>query len=193
MKRLKRVNTTSTGRIAEPWLSDHESVNRFQIRTANPVDAEAIIKVHYAAVHQTAVGFYPSGILEAWSAKPGETRYQWMRILIANGDEIVMVAEVDSCILGFGIIFPKVEELRALYVHPGEGRRGIGRKILQALEARMTGHGVSRIWLNASLNAEPFYRSNGYTTVSPGKFRLSAGLEMDCMNMEKHFGPRLNH
>ena len=163
-------------------------MNRFQIRTANPSDAEAIIHVHYAAVHQTASGFYPSTILEAWSAKPGETRYQWMRNLIANGDEIVVVGEAESGILGFGLLIPKMEELRALYVHPAAGRRGIGKQILHALETRAAAQSILRLWLNASLNAEAFYRSNGYTTLSRCRFRLSADHEMDCVKMEKHFG-----
>jgi putative acetyltransferase len=165
-----------------------ESVTKLQIRAAKPSDAEAIIHVHYAAVHETASGFYSSEILEAWSAKPGETRYQWMRNLITNGEEIVVVGEGESGILGFGLLIPKMEELRALYVHPAAGRRGIGKQILQALEAQTAALDISRLWLNASLNAETFYCSNGYTTLSRGRFRLSAEHEMDCVRMEKQFG-----
>ena len=176
-----------------PGESDtHKSVNLLQIRPANPTDAEAIIRVHYAAVHQTASEFYPPEILEAWSASPGEARYQWMHHLIANGDEMVIVGEVASRILGFGIIFLKLGEIRALYVHPESGRHGVGKQILHALEAQAAEHGVSHIRLNSSLNAEAFYRSNGYTTLSPGKFRLSSGCEMDCVKMEKHLSSRLN-
>jgi hypothetical protein len=51
-------------------------MKQLQIRVANPSDAEAIIHVHFAAVHETASGFYSPEILEAWSAKPSETRYQ---------------------------------------------------------------------------------------------------------------------
>lgn len=156
-----------------------------QIRAANPADAEAIIHVHYAAVHQIASGFYPSEILEAWSGKPGERRYQWMRNLISKGEETVVVGEAVSGVLGFGIFFPELEELRALYVHPDAGRRGIGKTILRGLEAQAAEHGVLRIHLNASLNAEAFYRANGYASLSPGKFTLSAGVEMDCVKMEK--------
>jgi putative acetyltransferase len=160
--------------------------NGLQIRTAKPADAEAIIHVHYEAVHKTASGFYPAEILEAWSAKPGETRYQWMHSLIANGEEIVIVGEIESEILGFGLLTPKVGELRALYVHPDAGRRGIGKQILHALETCAAVLGLLHLRLNASLNAQAFYRSNGYTSLSRGTFRLSAEHEMDCVKMEKH-------
>jgi putative acetyltransferase len=166
----------------------NESVNRLQIRPAKSSDAEAIIHVHYAAVHEIASSFYPSEILEAWSAKPGETRYQWMRNLITNGEEIVVVAEDESGIQGFGFFIPKMEELRALYVHPAIGHRGVGGQILEALEARAVALGISRLRLNASLNAEVFYRTNGYRALSRGKFRLSDEQEMDCVRMEKQFG-----
>lgn len=161
-------------------------MKQLQIRDAIPSDAEAIIHVHYAAVHETASKFYPVEILEAWSAKPGETRYQWMRNLIANGEEIVIVGEVNSEILGFGLLIPKAGELRALYVYPAAGHRGIGKQILQALETRAAAQGVLSLRLNASLNAEAFYRLNGYTALSHGMFRLSIEYEMDCIKMEKH-------
>jgi putative acetyltransferase len=158
---------------------------RLQIRAAKPSDAEAIIHVHYAAVHETASAFYSSEILEAWSAKPDETRYQWMRNLISNTDVIVVVGEVESGIVGFGLLIPKMEELRALYVHPAAGRRGIGKEILLALETRAAALGLTCLRLNASFNAETFYRSNDYGTLSRGRLRLSPEHEMDCIKMEK--------
>src|ERR1700733_15550258 len=100
-----------------------ESINQVLVRAAKPADAEGIIHVHYAAVHETAVTFYPPEIIEDWSRKPDESRYQWMRQTIAQGDEIVVVAENESRIEGFGLLIPKLNELRALYVHPSAGCR----------------------------------------------------------------------
>jgi N-acetylglutamate synthase-like GNAT family acetyltransferase len=161
------------------------TTNQVQIRVAKPADAEAIIHVHHAAVHETASPFYPSEILDGWSPKPGEMRYQWMRQMITKGDEVVIVAEARSEIVGFGLIIPKLRELRALYVHPLAGRQGIGKKILQALETHAVDHGISCLQLNASLNAEAFYRQNGYKTLSRGTLRLSIKHEMACLKMEK--------
>jgi len=156
------------------------------IRAAKPADAEAIIHVHYAAVHEIASAFYPPEIIEDWSRKPDEARYLWMRHLITQGEEIIIVAEDKSEILGFGIIIPKLREMRALYVHPTAGRRGIGQKILQELETRAVTQGILCLQLNASLNAEKFYQCNGYKNLSRGTFRLSVEHEMDCVKMEKN-------
>jgi GNAT superfamily N-acetyltransferase len=163
-------------------------MNQILVRTANPADAEAIIQVHYAAVHETASAFYPAEIIEDWSRTPDEARYQWMCQLITKGDDIVIVAEGQPGVLGFGFIIPKSHELRALYVHPAAGRRGIGKTILRELEARAMAHGISCLQLNASLNAEAFYRGNGYQTLLRGTLRLSNEHAMDCIKMEKTFG-----
>jgi N-acetylglutamate synthase-like GNAT family acetyltransferase len=165
----------------------NDVTNRVLIRAANSVDAEAIINTHYAAIHQTASVFYPSEVLEAWSRKPDEARYQWMRQIILQGDEIVVVAEDEIGVIGFGIVSPKSHEMRALYVHPTVGRRGIGQKILWELEARAAIQDISCLQLNASLNAEAFYQRSGYKTLSRGTFRLSSEHEMNCIKMEKHF------
>jgi len=162
-------------------------ISRVQVRAATPADAEAIIHVHYAAVHKLASAFYPPEIIEAWSRKPDEARYQWMRQMITKGDEIVVVAEAESGVVGFGLMIPKSRDLRALYVHPAAGRQGIGRKILQALETRAVAEGLSGLQLIASLNAQAFYQCHGYKALSHGSLQLSSEHKMDCIKMEKIF------
>jgi putative acetyltransferase len=191
LKLIKEVSVAilawRTVTLGRKRTMQHEFVSQIRVRAAKPTDAEAIIHVHYAAVHETASAYYPPKILEAWSRKPDEARYQWMRQMIAQGDEIVIVAEIQSEILGFGLLIPKLRELRALYVHPAAGRQGIGKKILQALESRAVAEDISCLQLNASLNAEAFYQCHGYKTLSQGRLRLSSEQEMDCLKMEKAF------
>lgn len=160
-------------------------MNQPLIRTATPADAEAIIDTHFSAVHATASTFYPSEIIESWSKKPDEARYQWMHKIIEEGTEIVVVAEGESGIVGFGIIIPALREMRALYVHPAAGRRGIGEKTLLELEVRAVSRGISILKLNSSLNATAFYERNGYKSLSRGTVRLSNEHEMACIKMEK--------
>jgi putative acetyltransferase len=53
---------------------------------------------------------------------------------IESQSELILVAEVNANIVGFGSIVPKNIELRAVYVHPDFGREGVGSRILSALE-----------------------------------------------------------
>jgi len=59
-------------------------------------------------------------------------------------------------------------QIRYMAVAPAQQRRGIGRRLLQALEQRAASDGASRIVLNARDTAQGFYRSQGYIETGPG-------------------------
>lgn len=84
-----------------------------QVRPAVDTDAESIVHAHFAAVHQTASDFYPREVLESWSRHADETRYQQIRQAIAKRNELFLVAEDVSGVVGFGSIVPALHELRA--------------------------------------------------------------------------------
>jgi putative acetyltransferase len=77
-------------------------------------------------------------------------------------------------------------EVRAPYVSPAASGQGVGQEILRELENRAAAQGITRIQLNASLNADTFYRRHGYETLSRSTLRLSDEHEMDCIRMGKN-------
>ncbi len=156
-----------------------------EIRPATAADAIAIIDLHFAAVHETAAAFYPIEILDMWSRLPDEARYQRIRNAIAKGEELFLVAQDASGVVGFGSIVPSVQELRAVYVDPKVGRTGIGSRILTSLERVAIDRGVSHLQMDASVNAEAFYLRAGYEIVERGVHRLGDGFEMACVKMKK--------
>ena len=156
------------------------------VRPATPADAVAIIDLHFAAVHRTASMFYPSEVLDDWSPQPTEARYQQMREIIAGDEELVLVAEGTSGVVAFGSIVPRLRELRAVYVHPDAGRRGVGTQVLAALERLALERSIPRLQMVASVNAEAFYRRAGYQVVESGAHRLRSGQQMACVKMAKH-------
>jgi N-acetylglutamate synthase-like GNAT family acetyltransferase len=156
-----------------------------EVRPATCADAEGIVHVHFAAVHETAGAFYPSDVLANWSGQPEGIRYRQLRDAIAEGEELFLVGEDSSGVVGFGSIFPASEELRAVYVHPRVGRQGVGTKILQGLEAMAAEHGLSQLQMDASVNAEAFYKKHGYEVVERSVHRLSSGHDMACVKMRK--------
>jgi putative acetyltransferase len=156
-----------------------------EIRPATAADAVAIIDLHFAAVHETAAAFYPHEVLDSWSRLPDEARYQQIRDAIAKGEELFVVAQDASEVVGFGSIMPSLQELHAVYVHPKVGRRGIGSRILIQLEHLARERGVLQLQMDASVNAEAFYQHAGYEVVERGVHRLSGGHEMACVKMKK--------
>ena len=155
------------------------------VRPAVDTDAEPIVHTHFAAVHQTASDFYPPEVLESWSRQPDETRYQQIRQAIAKADELFLVAEDGSGVVGFGSIVPELHELRALYVHPRIARRGVGANLLVHLERLAVSRQCAYLQMEASVNAEAFYGRHGYEVVERGVHRLSSGHEMACVKMKK--------
>jgi putative acetyltransferase len=156
-----------------------------EIRPATTADAEAIVDLHFAAVHQTAAAFYPSEVLDRWSRQPDEQRYQRIREAVEKGEELLVVAEDALGVVGFGSIVPGLQELRAVYVHPTVGRTGIGSRILVSLERLAMDRGVSQLQMAASINAEAFYRRAGYEVVERGVHQLGGGHAMACVRMRK--------
>lgn len=160
--------------------------SRSTVRPAVVADAEAIIDLHFAAVHCTASTFYSPEVLDCWSGHPDEARYQQMREVITRGDELVLVAEDALGVVAFGSIVPRLRELRALYVHPDAGRRGIGSQVLTLLERLALEQGVSELYLDASINSEAFYERAGYEVIRHSIHRLDTGQEMACVKMFKN-------
>lgn len=54
--------------------------------------------------------------------------------------------------------------LKELCVHPDRQGLGLGRQVLSALEARLAGAQVQRVFLETGARARPFYESLGYRT-----------------------------
>jgi putative acetyltransferase len=158
------------------------------LRSASAADAEAIIRTHFAAVHETAAEFYPSEILNSWSPEPDEARYEQIRRTIAKGDELFVVPEDASGVVGFGSIVPSLQELRAVYVHPRATRTGVGASILHELERLAVEKHCVYLQMDASVNAEAFYSRHEYEVVSRGVHRLASDHEMACTKMKKVFG-----
>jgi putative acetyltransferase len=157
------------------------------IRAAVHSDAAAIARVHYDAVHVTASADYDEAILREWSYGISEDAIKKIEERIADNPEHsnMLVAELAGEVIGFGDVVPGAGNLRSLYVSPSAGRRGAGAALLKELEAIACKHGVSEMWLNSSLTAEPFYRAHGYVASEQFKYPLPGGQKMDCIKMSK--------
>jgi len=156
-------------------------------RRATVVDAVAMVAIHFAAVHKLGAESYPPAVLEAWSPPSGTRRLSSLSDAIASDHEVLLVAEMEGTVVGWGALHPAQGELRAIYVHPSHARRGMGALLLRQLEGHASNMGLKKLQLNASMNAEPFYKSQGYERVSIGLHKLNDELSMTCVTMNKSF------
>jgi putative acetyltransferase len=96
-----------------------------------------------------------------------------------------MVAEINRRIVGFGVIVPKENEVRAIYVSPQVKRKGIGSALLRKLEELAKEKGIKKLRLESSVTAEKFYQKNGYKVIKRGYFTLRTGRKMKSVKMKK--------
>ncbi|WP_435102396.1 GNAT family N-acetyltransferase [Arhodomonas sp. AD133] len=145
-----------------------------------------MVSTHYASVHAIASDYYPADILRVWSPVPDETRQEWLASLIVNDSTLCGVAVATTGrVVGFCIALPAQSQLKALYVHPEFSNHGIGSGLLRNMEACCLANDVDELELNASYNAESFYRKNGYEKVRETTQKLADGSEMGAILMIK--------
>jgi putative acetyltransferase len=155
------------------------------IRPFSDSDAEAVLNVHYSAIHGCASSDYDADTLNEWAPPVDPMRVDGLlREKVADGMTMLVATEVDD-VVGFASIVPSRSTLRAVYIASRFQRRGIGKKLLAAAEEFAKQQGVSTLHLNSSLNAVAFYRACGYEKVGDGVHRLRSGRQMACIQMSK--------
>ncbi len=163
------------------------------IRVAHPEEAEAILNVQQASIRSIPTSFYPAEVLNAWAGSVTPERIDKVRVAIESGDEVFIVAVAGARLMGFGAIMPNSKRLRALYVHPQFWNRGVGKAILNELERHAVSLGVTRLEMDASINAEEFYKRHGFVTMEHGIHRFHAGGEITCARMVRVLGDSGGH
>ncbi|WP_439028576.1 GNAT family N-acetyltransferase [Haloarchaeobius sp. DT45] len=156
------------------------------VRRATPADTPAIATMHEASARELGRTHYDERQVRAWSGGKRPDRYP-----VEEPGEHVVVAEVDGELAGYGHLVVDDGEVRAVYVSPGQARRGVGSALLAHLEstARDAGHEECYLW--ASLNAVPFYRQAGWDVVGDEVVETSGNgvtAELPVKLMAKELG-----
>jgi putative acetyltransferase len=144
----------------------------------------AILAIHRRAVHETAAADYPAEVLAAWGPPIVESQVDKFDAKLLRG-QIVIVAEVDGVLAGFGELAPERNLLVAVYVNPDYSRQGVGTELLHELERLARRKELTFLQMGASLTAVPFYTSHGFQTLGPDVHVLRSGDKMNCVRMRK--------
>jgi len=100
-------------------------------------------------------------------------------------ERVIVVAADGGTVIGFGQLNPKTGDVEAVYVRPDGQGEGIGRRLLEDLEAQARARGIRALELSATLNAEPFYTRAGHPRRHAAVHRLPTGVELECVRMAK--------
>ena len=142
-----------------------------KLRPARPGDAAAIARVHVETWRAAYAGVVPDAYLVAMTES--KQALQWNHtIRSAVAPEVVLVAESSDLpggrIVGFGSCGrarkrPGMGEVFTLYVAPDWQGRGIGRRLLHGLLAKLKAGGLNEalVWVLSDNPARFFYEAMG--------------------------------
>jgi GNAT superfamily N-acetyltransferase len=127
-----------------------------EIRRARDTDRDAIWRVHVHSIRALCTGWYGEAEIGVWVGRLTPEVY---RGAILN--RVVLVAEQDGEIVGFGQLDLDRAEIEAVYVVPDTARQGVGSRLLRSLGEVARQRGLARLHLCASLNAQVLYGARG--------------------------------
>ena len=102
--------------------------------------------------------------------------------------EVFFVAEVDRRVVGFSVLHG--DEVKAVYLHPDHAGRGIGRRLLEAVETEARTTGVAELHLTSTLTSVGFYESCGYAKGAEQQHPVSGGVMLTCVKFTKRLAPQ---
>ncbi len=132
------------------------------IRQFQESDLPAIRELHILGLDQTGTNIGPG---------PWDDDLEDIQAVYLGNKGDFLVAETRGRIVGMGAPRRRSEdeaEIKRMRVHPEKQRQGVGRSILEELEARANMLGYTRIILDTTVQqvaAIALYKSSGYTEI----------------------------
>jgi N-acetylglutamate synthase-like GNAT family acetyltransferase len=132
----------------------------FQVRTARPGDAEAVVNILRRSIRELCIADHKNDptILEWWlSNKTAKNVLAWLNA----EDNYMVVAEDQSRVCGAALL-NRTGEIRLCYLLPEVKARGVGHALLTSLEVQAKLWGLNEVFLKSTATAQSFYERHGY-------------------------------
>lgn len=141
-------------------VSDNRVIN---IRNAEITDAPALAGIFYRAVHAIPDRLYTAEQKSAWAPEQdADTKYRWQQRIV---DQKPFVALLGDQPAGFISLDPN-GLVDMLFVEPNLQGQGIARDLYRQMLAEAKAFGLTRLTVEASDAARPFFEARGFTTVA---------------------------
>ncbi|MDT9600586.1 GNAT family N-acetyltransferase [Sphingosinicella rhizophila] len=154
----------------------------FTIRWAGPADHEALGEVVFDAV-RNGRSFYDEAQRKAWAAAPPKGEAWDARL----GAQEIVAVEAPGRIVGF-MSLAGHGYVDFAYIRPEAQGSGLFARMLAMIEGRARAKGETRLWVHASLMAEPAFAAHGFALVLRERVTIGDQL-LDRCEMEKYLDP----
>jgi GNAT superfamily N-acetyltransferase len=149
------------------------------IRKAEREDAIAAWDIRNAAILTQCTGHYSEEQLAAWTA--GEMTDDFVQSVARSW----YVATLNDSVVGTGMLDDANGQVDAVFVRPDSMGRGVGSAIMAHLESRAVESRLTRLTLDSTLNAAPFYRKCGLVGDQSSLYQSPRGISLACIPMTK--------
>lgn len=167
------------------------------IRRGDSGDVPGLLRIYTQSFREQGRGVYSEEQL-AQLAPTGRAK-EFASQVIDRPDRVVLVAEEDGELVGWGGVRLDDGSLLGVYVAPGAMNHGIGRAVLEAVERTAYHEGLRTLSVFAALNAVGFYEACGYIRVGKrdargrvgplGSYGTSSdGVPLPVVELEKQVG-----
>ena len=150
-----------------------------KIRPLVPGDYSHAGRIFFCAVHEGTRTVYSLRQRLAWAGESIDLA--WWRARMAGMQGFVAEAEGEP--VGFMTI-DAAGYVDLAFVLPSCARRGVGARLLGAVEDWARARGVARLTTHASLAATPFFARHGWAVLAREQVRRE-GVALDRHHMEK--------
>ncbi len=154
------------------------------IRLGKISDTEKISQTHKASIQTLCKNHYSSENIKKWTFILNPQIYE-----NAIKEKILIVAEENNVICGFGILDLETAEICAVYIHPDHTGKGIAKNILLKLESLALENGTDHLNTCSTINALEFYKYHGYIKTKKTFHQLPNNTKLECVSMYKKLKP----
>ncbi len=157
-------------------------MSNIKVQTYSSDYAKAVADLFHAAVHAIDPALYDAAQKAVWAPTPPDYEF-WARRLEQKRP---WLAFIDGCVAGF-IELDADGHIDCTYVHPDFQHRGVGTALYRRLESEALAQGIARLYVDASLAAEPFFVRQGFTRLTKNSVKRD-GITLTNTTMEKSIG-----
>jgi putative acetyltransferase len=127
------------------------------LRPFLPADAPLLAAIFVAAIEELTGDDYSETQQEAWASVADDEAAFGKKL--AGG--LTLIASLRNSPVGFASLKGK-DHIEMLYVHPSAAGQGVATALCDALEKLAGGRGAKQLTVDASDNAQEFFRKRGY-------------------------------
>jgi putative acetyltransferase len=130
------------------------------LRPYLPADVPMLAAIFVAAIEGLTGDDYNEAQQEAWASVAEDEEEFGKRL----AGQLTLIATIQNAPVGFASL-KGADHIDMLYVHPSVAGQGVASMLVDALEKLASGRGASKLTVDASDTAEPFFRKRGYAAM----------------------------